>query len=245
VPDDAAPGNAWAAAPSLTPGVPNYYAADQNYWAGGQPQSGTNAFAVASFVLGLLGAFGITLVLSVIFGILSLGQIRRQPQRGKGLAIAGLCLSGLWVAIFVAVFVAAALTASPQSATPGQVTTGGNMDVLSLRKGDCFQNPSGATPAAGTVTEVTAVSCTTPHDAQVIAILPVSGSAYPGKAGFQAQAEPACHAAVKADADQSKLTSTMSVLWIYPEEDAWTGGDHSISCVVVDTSADLTSSLLK
>jgi hypothetical protein len=232
VPDDAVAGNAWPAAPSLTPGV-HYYTADQ-------PKSGTNGFAIASFVLGLLGGA----LLSVIFGIIALSKIRHQPQRGKGLAIAGLCLSGVWVAGIVAVLVVNAQTASQRSATTGQITRNGHLNVLSLQAGDCFQNPSGTSPAE-TVTQVTAVSCTTPHDAQVIALLPVPGSAYPGQAAFHAQALTGCNAAVQADLDQSKLTSTMNLLWLYPLQQAWTDGQHSISCFVVDSSADLTSSLMK
>ncbi len=233
MPDDTVPGNAWPSAPSLTPGVDYYTAA--------QPKPGTNGFAIAALVLGLLGG----VLLSVIFGVVALSKIRHQPQRGKGLAIAGLCLSGAWVVGIVAVIGVNVETASHRSATTGQITKNGHLSVLSLQAGDCFQNPSGATPAAGTLTQVTAVSCTTPHDAQVIALLPVPGSAYPGEAGFHAQAVTGCNAAVKTNLDQSKLTSTMNLLWLYPEEDAWTGGDHSISCVVVDSSADLTSSLMK
>lgn len=229
---DAEAGSAWPAAPSLTPGV-HYYTADQ-------PKSGTNGFAIASFVLGLIGG----VLLSVIFGIVALSKIRHQPQRGKGLAIAGLCLSGVWVAGIAAVLVVNAQTASQRSAATGQITKNGHLDVLSLRAGDCFQNPSGASPG-DSVTQVTAVSCTTPHDAQVIALLPVPGSAYPGKAAFTAQGSRGCDAAVKTDLDPSKLTSTMNLLWLYPLEQAWIDGQHSISCFVVDSSADLTSSLMK
>jgi hypothetical protein len=42
----------------------------------------------------------------VIFGIMALNKLRDRPQRGKGLAIAGLCLSGSWVVGIAAVFVA-------------------------------------------------------------------------------------------------------------------------------------------
>jgi hypothetical protein len=37
----------------------------------------------------------------------------------------------------------------------------------------------------------------------------------------------------------------MNLLWYYPEQLAWTDGQHSITCVVADSSQDLTSSLLK
>jgi hypothetical protein len=233
VPDGAAEVSVWPAAPPLAPGV-HYYTADQ-------PASGTNGFAIAAFVLGLLGG----VLLSVIFGIVALNKLRNRPQRGKGLAIAGLCLSGVWVLGIVLVLVITAQTASQRSAATGQITKSGHLGVFSLRAGDCFQNPSGSQPASALLTQVTAVSCASPHDAQVIAQLPVPGTAYPGPAAFRAQALTGCKASVAADADKSKLTSTMNLLWIYPEPQAWTDGQRTISCLVVDSSTDLTSSLLK
>ena len=92
--DDAKPSSTLPVAPRLSAGV-HYYTADS-------PASGTNGFAIAAFVLGLVGF----VVLSVIFGIVALNKLRDRPQRGKGLAIAGLCLSGVWVVIFAAVLAA-------------------------------------------------------------------------------------------------------------------------------------------
>jgi hypothetical protein len=48
-------------------------------------------------VLGLCGV----VPLGVAFGIRALTQIGESPQKGKGLAIAGLCLSGLWLVVAV------------------------------------------------------------------------------------------------------------------------------------------------
>lgn len=58
---------------------------------------GTNGFAVASFVLGLLGLN----LLGLVFGLVALRQIRRSPgETGRGLAIAGIVLSIVWVLLF-------------------------------------------------------------------------------------------------------------------------------------------------
>jgi hypothetical protein len=62
---------------------------------------------------------------------------------------------------------------------------------------------------------------------------------------FRAQGEPGCNAKAKADLDPARLTSSMNLLWYYPEQQAWTNGQHSVTCVVADSSQDLTSSLLK
>jgi hypothetical protein len=199
-----------------------------------------NGFAVASFVLGLLGS----VPLSVIFGIVALNKLSQRPQRGKGLAIAGLCLSGAWIVAFATLLVVNSVTAAHRSATTGQITQNGHLNAFSLRTGDCFQNPTGS-QADPAMTQVTAVSCATAHNAQVIAQLPVQGSAYPGRAAFAAQAQPGCRASITAVVDRSKLTSTMQLLWIYPLPQAWTDGQRTIACLIVDSSQDLTSSLLK
>ena len=220
-------------APPLTPGG-YHYPTDR-------PAPGTNGFAIASFVLGLLGG----VLLSVIFGIVALTKLRDRPQRGKGLAIAGLCLSGAWLVGIAAVLVVGSLTAAQRSATTSQITKSGDLSVLSLRAGDCFQNPSGSKPDPGVVQVVTAVPCSSSHNAQVIALLPVPGSAYPGGDAFGAQGPPGCRASVRAVVDRSKLTATMQLLWLYPLPQAWANGQRTISCVIVDSSQDLTSSLLK
>ena len=44
-------------------------------------------------------------VAGIVLGILALGQIRRTGQRGRGLAIAGLALSALWLVLIGAYFV--------------------------------------------------------------------------------------------------------------------------------------------
>jgi hypothetical protein len=231
VQDDTKAGSTLPVAPPLTAGT-HYYTADR-------PATGTNGFAIAAFVLGLIGG----VLLSVIFGIVALTKLRDRPQRGKGLAIAGLCLSGVWIVGVVAVLVVGSMTAAQRSAT-GQITKNGHLNVFSLHTGDCFQNPTGSQPDQG-MTQVTAVSCASPHNAQVISQLPVSGSAYPGDAAFRAQALPGCKASITTVVDSSKVTATMKLLWIYPLPQSWADGQRTISCLIVDSSQDLTSSLLK
>src|SRR5262249_44322453 len=48
--------------------------------------------AIVAFITGLLGLS----LFGIIFGVLALVHIRSTGQRGRGLAIAGLVLSGLW-----------------------------------------------------------------------------------------------------------------------------------------------------
>jgi hypothetical protein len=52
----------------------------------------TNGLAIASLVLALLWLGGIGSLLGIIFGHVSRRQIRRRPQRGEGLGLAGLTI---------------------------------------------------------------------------------------------------------------------------------------------------------
>lgn len=56
----------------------------------------TSGMAIASLVLGILGLCGITALVGLILGIVSLVKINRSGGRlsGQGLAIAGICVSG-------------------------------------------------------------------------------------------------------------------------------------------------------
>jgi hypothetical protein len=51
-----------------------------------------NAFSVVSFVLGLFGFCGWAII-SIVFGVLGLREIKRKGHRGRGFAVSGLILS--------------------------------------------------------------------------------------------------------------------------------------------------------
>jgi hypothetical protein len=65
--------------------------------------TGTNGMAIASLVLGIIWIYWIGSLLAIIFGHVALGQIRRSSpeQGGRGLAIAGLVLGYLGLALLV------------------------------------------------------------------------------------------------------------------------------------------------
>ena len=107
-----------AAPPAPPPSAPGYAApyptAPPSYY----PRSRTSGLAVSSLVLGILGFFFVTAILAVIFGHVSLSQIKRSlgAISGRGMAIAGLVLGYLWLAFFVVIIVLAA-TGVIQTAT--------------------------------------------------------------------------------------------------------------------------------
>lgn len=79
------------------------------------PSSTTNGLAIAGMVLGIVWFYWVGSLLAVVFGHVALHQIKRNPyQNGKGMAVAGLVLGylGLAVLLLVLILVAVAATAS-------------------------------------------------------------------------------------------------------------------------------------
>lgn len=76
---------------------------------GSQQPGGTNTLAIVSLILGITWLGWIGSILAIIFGHVSLSQIKKSGQSGKGMAIAGLVLGyiGVLIGAFVIVFLVA------------------------------------------------------------------------------------------------------------------------------------------
>lgn len=74
------------------------YGYPQGYYA--QPP-GTNGMAIASLVLGICGFLCVTPFVGIGLGIAALMRIKQTGQSGKGMAIAGIILSSLWILLLI------------------------------------------------------------------------------------------------------------------------------------------------
>ena len=89
------PPQAYAGYPPAGP-YPQQPYGGYGYQAPYNPKAGTtNGFAIAGFVLCLLGGS----LLGVVFAIVALSQIPRNQQKGQGLAIAALVITAVWIVI--------------------------------------------------------------------------------------------------------------------------------------------------
>lgn len=84
--------------PGQGPPMPSPY----GYTPYAQPR-GTNGFAIASLVLGIIWLYWIGSILAIIFGFVALSQIKERQQSGRGMAIAGLLLGFFGLAMIVLV----------------------------------------------------------------------------------------------------------------------------------------------
>jgi hypothetical protein len=143
----------------------------------------------------------------------------------------------------LAVLAAGSHSQPHRSASTGQITAKGTVNIWSLRAGDCFQNPSADQTLLG-VTYVTAGPCTRPHNAQIFAEFSPTGTSFPGNTALDKQASLGCQARIAGNIDKSKITDAMSLSYLVPQEQSWADGHRTIACFIEDTTSSLTSSLL-
>ncbi|NKZ03044.1 DUF4190 domain-containing protein [Actinomadura latina] len=99
-------------------------AVQHHYYGGSMPVvPPTNGMATASLVCGLIGFFacGVTSVLAIIFGHVSLSQIKRTGEGGHGMAVTGLILGYLisagWLIVLVFYILGIAMFAASSGTT--------------------------------------------------------------------------------------------------------------------------------
>lgn len=174
---------------------------------------GTNGWAVAAFVLGILGGT----ILSVLFAIVALVQMKGRNQRGRGLAVAALFASALWIAMIASV-IGYALS-----------LRGTSVQSAELHTGDCVKDTYGSRLP----TWVSRVRCDRPHYGEVFAVLTrPAAAAHPGDQPTKALADD-CGAKFFGYAPNSPEGPVFRVSVAYPSADAWANGDRAVVCVAI------------
>jgi hypothetical protein len=114
-------------------------------------------------MFGILGG----VLISVVCGIVALNRAKRG-HGGRGMAIAGLVLSGLWVLLFVAGIAFYFIM--------GNGTVGANVSA-----GDCREE----LPDSGLVMTVDTAPCGEPHKGEILAVLTIPDRDFPGQAAIE------------------------------------------------------------
>lgn len=224
-------------------GLPRHPATPYDFAEQPPVQLKVSRWAIASLVFGLLSM----VFFSIPCSIVALVRIKMfGEQRGRGLAIGGLAVSGTWIVVGILILVHIHLSQATRSPT-GEITHGGQLSVSSLSVGDCFSY----TPGAELFRSVPAVPCNQAHDAQVFAKFNLSGYdaysgpiPYPGAAAVARLGADGCNLRLGA-LDKSKITDSMTIYYVSPKQQDWIDGNLAVTCWVVDTTANITSSVLK
>jgi hypothetical protein len=176
--------------------------------------------ALLGFIFSIIGF----LLVSVILCIVGLSRISRLNQKGKGLAIAGLVISALWL---VGIVAAVALSdGEPNRDASGQVTTTVNTKPNNLKVGDCITGIE-----EGVVRNIKLQPCDQPNGGKVFAVFALPAGEWPGLAAVQAAAEKGCTDRFKALKQTPDKPS--NVFFLHPIENGWTLGDRNATCLLV------------
>lgn len=195
-------------------------------------QRSTSGLAIASLVTGILGFFVVTLVASVICGILALGRIKRTGQAGRGLAIAGLAISAAWVVLIAAGITIGALSGIDRDAQ-GRITESGSLSIFDVREGDCVNGLAQA-DADGEAQTIPAVPCAMAHEAEAIGMIRLPGETWPGLTTVEAQAERGCEARLEAALAGAEDAPDARAFFFNPTEMSWnTLDDRTIVCLAL------------
>lgn len=117
------------------------------------------------------------------------------------------------------------------------VASGCGASVLELDVGQCFDDP----PDFAEVADVDVVPCASPHRNEVIAVVDITDSPYPGDAAIARAAESRCRAAFAGYVGIAYDDSPLALGWLAPSADSWAVGDREVICFVFDQSGNRTS----
>ncbi|MFN2589207.1 MAG: DUF4190 domain-containing protein [Actinomycetota bacterium] len=184
----------------------------------------TDGFAIAALVLGILGG-----ILGLVFGLIALRRIRRRGTGGRGLAIAGIVLSSIWI-VLIGLGVIVAIFGSAERSPTGEVVAAGDVTFDDLRVGDCLTDlPS------GTSLTVPVGPCSDPHDGEVYDVTALRAGPWPGDDEVVRLSEGACQKALPAYVSADPGSTGYDIFYFHPLEESWSA-DRNVICIATDPS---------
>jgi Septum formation len=148
------------------------------------------------------------------------------------LAVAGIIL-GILALVGAAVGVLAVIT---HGFRPKTVITYRPAAVFALRPGECINS-------AGNGLDVTRLSCTTSHDAEVFATFSLPPGIWPGASAVQLEAGNGCASRLSGYLNPQLATADLTQAYVYPNQVAWQAGERTVVCEVSAASGQLTGSV--
>ena len=108
--------------------------------------------------------------------------------------------------------------------------------VFSLRPGECINSaPNGL--------DVTVLSCSAPHDAEVFATFALTASSWPGDAAAQSQASGGCQSRIAGYLNPQLANAGLAQEYYYPDQAAWRAGVRTVVCEISASTGPITGSV--
>jgi hypothetical protein len=209
-----------------------------------------SGYAITSLVTGILGFACCLWAVGIGFGIAALRTIPRRNQRGRGMAIAGIVLSCLWVVLSVVLVATGAVGRAKQHGAfdlpaPSVSASGllpGRETIYDLKPGDCFDKPDDSATSAY---EVSSKPCWGPHYGEVYALATLDDSSFPGDQQVLHEADQGCSAKMT---DYLGATATLpdavKIRFFHPTASTWTNPSHHFAtCFFTGANGKLSGSV--
>lgn len=115
----------------------------------------------------------------------------------------------------------------------GEVVSSGDLDVMTLQIGDCFNDPA---ELEDVVFNVAAVPCARPHDNEVFAVHAIAGvfgDVYPGEEALDGHGYEVCSGGLfDAYVGTPYSDSALDVFTFTPTDESWGQGDRQVVCAL-------------
>lgn len=114
----------------------------------------------------------------------------------------------------------------------GEIVGGGDLDVMTMQTGDCFNDPD---ELEGVVYDVAAVPCTEPHDNEVFAVHSVGssfGDEFPGQSALEQHSFETCVGSFAGYVGVDYAVSSLGVFTFTPTAESWNEGDREFVCAL-------------
>ncbi len=178
---------------------------------------------------------------SIGLAIAVLVRSKDGREHGKGLAIAALVISTLWILLIGGLIAFAVVSGirenrdAPRDAS-GNVTERAEISVLKLRVGDCFDDAE--------ADRVTAIPCAQPHSFEAYYVFGLVGDSFPGDAQASRLAVQGCARQFKAVVGTPIRQSELTFGYYYPSEIRWNLDErHRVTCALQDPDGPVTGTL--
>ncbi|UYO95713.1 septum formation family protein [Microbacterium sp. M28] len=157
-----------------------------------------------------------------------------------------LALAGSAVALSIALTGCSTITNlisgdAPRDEETGEVTEESNIDIFSLKVGDCMP---GDAMSGAEQSDADVVPCSEPHGYEVYHEFELADGEFPGADAIQAEVEAQCLPAFDSFIGLTFEESALDITWYEPTEDSWTeADDRLVQCLVYDAAGDVEGTL--
>ena len=207
--------------------------------------------AMAGWALGLsifnCLSIGALVAIGLAIAVLVKGQ-RDGRNHGKGMAIAALIISALWIVAFVVVIVLAVMGKieidDSERDGSGELTGGQTISPDLLREGDCLGPGMVEEMLSDMPLEVEAVPCSELHSGEVYLVFDLADGDFPGDDEVVRLSETGCFDGFRAFVGVAPMRSTLDVTFLHPDSVGWRiADDREVLCIIGERDGSTTGTL--